>query len=67
MKLVNLDMLSSKNPFGYQEVKILEFNYDGQGNALGLIDGKLESISLANLKTILFANDEDKRFFGLDE
>lgn len=42
------------NRLGFEEIEIIEFNYDGKGKALTLEDGELSYYSLDDLNFIFF-------------
>lgn len=42
------------NWLGFEEIEIIEFNYDGEGKALVLEDGKLGDYSSDDLRFIFF-------------
>lgn len=43
------------NWLGFEEFEIIEFNYDGKGNAIVLEDGTLRNYGSDDLDLILFA------------
>lgn len=44
------------NEFGYDQIKIVEFNYDSAGTALVRADGILKALSAHSLDLILFGD-----------
>jgi len=44
------------NVYGFEVIEILEFNYDGEGSAIGKFDGDLQSIHINDLELIMFGD-----------
>ena len=53
------------NPYGYDCIEFLVFNYDGKGGALTRCDGEFRGYVLADVDQILFGERHDgERFTG---
>jgi hypothetical protein len=39
---------------GYETIEVIQFNYDGIGNALIRANGELDHLDLADLKEVMF-------------
>lgn len=44
------------NPYGYDRIDVLVFNYDGGGSALAFSDGELDSYAECDISTIMLGN-----------
>ena len=55
------------NDYGYDIIEILQFNYDGQGNAIAKFDGRLDFLAQTDLDMILFGNDEGYQTYKIYE
>lgn len=68
MKLQKI--LDEGNAYGYETIEIIHFNYNGDGDAIGLYDGgnELEFIHHKDLDLILFGDPvEGSKWYKMTE
>ena len=61
MKLIQC----AANPYGFEMIEILAFNYDGSGHALANCDGQLDTIHPGDLVHILNLDGESLQIYKL--
>jgi hypothetical protein len=56
-------IISDANPYHFFQIEFLQFNYDGNGSALVLEDGKFSYRNKADVHEILFGGIEKEKKF----
>jgi hypothetical protein len=59
---MKLKMINPDNDFGFDTIEILQFNYDGKGNAIALGNGEPEpmALSVEDVDYIMFGDGNDQ-------
>lgn len=53
------------NPYGYKEIEIIKFNYDGDGSAIVKEEGLLSSYGIVDINIIMFGDEAGTKLYEL--